>query len=119
MTVPAELFTAPLPVVAAYLRSLFQAEGYVSQRERSRWLRFDMISEGIVRGVQQLLMRFGIFARVRFKDDRRSRSARLLVARDPSAGDRRRFADEIGFVDPRKADKLEATFDLPASRRCR
>ena len=27
---PERLFTAPLPVVAAYLRSMFQAEGYVS-----------------------------------------------------------------------------------------
>jgi len=35
MAVPAHLFTAPLPVVAAYLRSLFQAEGYVSAREAS------------------------------------------------------------------------------------
>ena len=36
MTVPESLFTAPLPIVAAYLRSVFQAEGYVSQRERIR-----------------------------------------------------------------------------------
>ena len=35
MTVPEHLFTAPLPVVAAYLRSLFQAEGYVSVRPPS------------------------------------------------------------------------------------
>src|SRR5271165_4612662 len=34
MTVPESLLTAPLPVVATYLRSLFQAEGYVSIRER-------------------------------------------------------------------------------------
>ena len=33
MSVPAQLYTAPLPVVAAYLRSLFQAEGYVSVRD--------------------------------------------------------------------------------------
>ena len=30
-----------------------------------------------------------------------------------NAGDRRRFADEIGFIDPRKADKLDASFNLP------
>ena len=34
MRVPEHLFEAPLPVVTAYLRSLFQAEGYVSQREQ-------------------------------------------------------------------------------------
>ena len=48
----------------AYLRSLFQAEGYVSQRERpAAVLRSTWCREGIVRGVQQLLARFGIFAR--------------------------------------------------------
>ena len=36
MVVPERLFTAPLPVVAAYLRSIFQAEGYVSARESAR-----------------------------------------------------------------------------------
>ena len=65
----------------AYLRSLFQAEGYVSQRERSCVVGIDMVSEGIVRGVQQLLARFGIFARVRFKADTAHRPPRLLVAR--------------------------------------
>jgi ribonucleoside-diphosphate reductase alpha chain len=30
-----------------------------------------------------------------------------------TAGDRRIFADEIGFVDPAKADKLECSFELP------
>ncbi|MCA1671018.1 MAG: ribonucleoside-diphosphate reductase, partial [Actinobacteria bacterium] len=35
MEVPAHLFTAPLPVVSAYLRSVFQAEGFVSSRAAS------------------------------------------------------------------------------------
>ena len=30
-----------------------------------------------------------------------------------TAGDRRIFADEIGFIDPVKADKLERSFELP------
>ncbi len=112
MTVPSELYTAPLPVVAAYLRSLFQAEGYVSQRERSCVVAFDMISEGIVRGAQQLLARFGIFARVKFRDDKRAGRHGCWSLVIQNAGDRRRFADEIGFLDPRKADKLEASFEI-------
>ncbi len=55
MTVPPQLFTAPLPVVTAYLRSIFQAEGYVSIKERGALVGVDMISEGIVRGIQALL----------------------------------------------------------------
>jgi ribonucleoside-diphosphate reductase alpha chain len=113
MEVPAHLNTAPLPVVAAYLRSVFQAEGYVSARERSTLLALDMISEQLVRGIQQLLARFGIFARVGRKAEKRSDRHDLWGIRIQNAGDRRIFADEIGFIDPVKAAKLEASFDLP------
>ena len=107
MSVPAQLYTAPLPVVAAYLRSLFQAEGYVSVREKSAAIGLDMISEGIVRGVQALLARFGIFSRVSFKSDRRADRHGCFSLTIQPLGDRRSFADEIGFIDPRKAAKLE------------
>jgi ribonucleoside-diphosphate reductase alpha chain len=113
MTVPADLFAAPLPVVRCYLRSLFQAEGYVSVKERSALIGFDMISEGIVRGAQQLLARFGIFSRVRRKEDQRSSRKGCWSLTIRNAADRRRFADEIGFIDSRKADKLEESFEMP------
>ena len=113
MVVPEVLFTAPLPVVAAYLRSIFQAEGYVSRRERSTLVAVDMISEQLIRGIQQLLLRFGIFARVGFKQDRREDRHGCWSVRIQNAGDRRRFADEIGFIDDVKSAKLEAGFDLP------
>jgi len=114
MVVPARLKTAPLPVVAAYLRSLFQAEGYVSARKASTLVGLDMVSEELVRGVQGLLGRFGIFARVGFKrDERPGRQGGIWGLRIQNAGDRRIFADEIGFVDPVKSAKLEAGFDLP------
>jgi ribonucleoside-diphosphate reductase alpha chain len=113
MVVPQRLFTAPLPVVAAYLRSIFQAEGYVSRRERSTMVAVDMISEKLIRGIQSLLLRFGIFARVGYKADARPDRKGCWSVRIQSAGDRRIFADEIGFVDPVKTAKLEAGFDLP------
>ncbi|MDQ4132321.1 MAG: hypothetical protein M3179_03750, partial [Actinomycetota bacterium] len=113
MVVPDRLFTAPLPVVAAYLRSLFQAEGYVSLRDRSALVGLAMISEPLVRGVQSLLLRFGIFSRVRFVPDRRADRHGCWVLAIRPAGERRRFADEIGFVDPGKASKLEASFEIP------
>ena len=113
MTVPRRLFTAPLPVVAAYLRSVFQAEGFVSARESSTVVEVDMISEQLIRGMQQLLLRFGIYSRVGFKSDARADRHGCWTLRIQSAGDRRIFADVIGFIDPVKAAKLERSFDLP------
>ncbi|MGA2529596.1 MAG: vitamin B12-dependent ribonucleotide reductase, partial [Acidimicrobiales bacterium] len=113
MSVPSQLYSAPLVVVAAYLRSLFQAEGSVSVRERSAVISLDMICEGIVRGVQALLARFGVFARVSFKADRRANRHGTFNLSIRSLGDRYTFANEIGFVDSRKADKLASSLELP------
>jgi ribonucleoside-diphosphate reductase alpha chain len=113
MEVPERLFTAPLPVVAAYLRSIFQAEGFVSARERSTLVEVDMVGEKHIRGMQSLLLRFGIFARVGFKRDVRSDRKGCWTLRIQNAGDRRTFADHIGFIDPIKAGKLEAGFEKP------
>jgi len=113
MTVPRQLFTAPLPVVAAYLRSVFQAEGFVSARRSSTVVEVDMISQQLIRGMQQLLLRFGIYSRVGFKPDARPDRHGCWTLRVQSGGDRRIFADAIGFIDPVKAAKLERSFDLP------
>jgi ribonucleoside-diphosphate reductase alpha chain len=113
MAVPPRLFTEPLPVVAAYLRSIFQAEGFVSARKSSAVVEVDMISEQFIKGMQLLLLRFGIYSRVGFKADARADRYGCWVLRIQSAGDRRIFADEIGFIDPVKAAKLERSFDLP------
>ncbi len=113
LEVPAQLFEAPLPVVSAYLRSIFQAEGFVSARALSTVVEVDMIGEKLVRGLQSLLHRFGIFARVGFKADSRADRHGCWTLRIQNAGDRRIFADEIGFIDPVKIDKLERSFHLP------
>ncbi|MDG4769942.1 vitamin B12-dependent ribonucleotide reductase [Solwaraspora sp. WMMD792] len=110
MEVPATLFTAPLPVVAAYLKSIFQAEGYISAREASTLVGVDMIGERLIRGLQRLLLRFGIFARVGFKADPRPNRHGTWSLRIQNHGDRDTFAAEIGFVDARKSGKLEESF---------
>jgi adenosylcobalamin-dependent ribonucleoside-diphosphate reductase len=111
MRVPEQLFTAPLPIVAAYLRSLFQAEGYVSVRPSSARIGLDMISEELVRGVQQLLARFGIFSRVRFKADAGADRRGCWSLTIGNVGDQVAFAEEIGFIDARKTDRLEMALD--------
>ncbi|MBI3648548.1 MAG: vitamin B12-dependent ribonucleotide reductase [Actinobacteria bacterium] len=109
--VPERLFTAPLPVAAAYLRSLFQAEGYVSVHGASVRVGLDMISEGAARGIQQLLSRFGIFAQVGSDPDVRPGHRGCWSITIDAVGDQSTFAEEIGFIDPRKVDVLEAAMD--------
>jgi ribonucleoside-diphosphate reductase alpha chain len=113
MAVPPRLFTAPLPVVAAYLKSVFQAEGYVSSRERSTLVAVDMISEQLIRGIQSLLLRFGIFSRVSFKRDARDNRHGCWSVQIQNDGDRELFMDEIGFVDETKSLKLRSSFGRP------
>ena len=113
MVVPEQLYTAPLPVVAAYLRSIFQAEGLVAARDRSSGIEIDLMSEELIRGLQSLLLRFGIFARVGFQEASRGNRQGTWNLRIRNAGDRRIFADEIGFLDPVKQEKLESSFDKP------
>jgi ribonucleoside-diphosphate reductase alpha chain len=116
MTVPRELFTAPLPIVASYLRSVFQADGYVSRRQRSTLVAVDLVSEQLVRGLQSLLGRFEIFARVGRKTEPRPNRHDLWSVRVQNHGDLRTFQDEIDFLDPRKQLELEAGFDVPGRR---
>ncbi len=111
--VPASLFTAPLPVVAAYLRSIFQAAGLVSPRGSSTVVDVDMTSERLIKGMQQLLLRFGIFSRAVFESDARPDRIGRWTLRIESACDRRLFADAIGFIDPVRAEELERSFDKP------
>jgi ribonucleoside-diphosphate reductase alpha chain len=113
MTVPDRLYSAPLPVVAAYLKSVFQAEGFVSARHSSTIVEVDMISERLIRGMQGLLLRFGIYSRVGFKKDARPERKGCWTLRIQTTGDRRNFADEIGFIEPVKARKLDRSFELP------
>ncbi|QGN50090.1 vitamin B12-dependent ribonucleotide reductase [Micromonospora sp. WMMC415] len=113
MEVPERLFTAPLPVVAAYLRSIFQAEGYVSAREQSTLVAVDMISEKLIRGVQSLLLRFGIFSRVAYKADPRPDRKGCWSVRIQNDGDRDLFATHIGFVGAEKMAKLDQSFAKP------
>jgi ribonucleoside-diphosphate reductase alpha chain len=111
MEVPERFFTAPLPVVAAYLRSIFQTEGYVLAEGTAGVVAFDMASEKLIRGVQQLLSRFGVFSRVSFKEDPRFIRKGCWHLTIDNVGDQVLFEAEVGFVDARKTDKLEMAID--------
>ena len=107
---PEEHFlTAPLPVVASYLRSLFDAQGSISIGERAARIGLDRIAEDSARTLQRLLLRFGICSSLRHEPKDRREVWSLDIE---SLGDRRIFADEIDFIDPIKRAKLEHSLTL-------
>ncbi len=115
MRVPISLYTAPLSVVAAYLRSLFQAEGYVVVKENAL-IGLDMMGEEMMRGVQRLLLRVGIYSRLRRKEDARPDRAGMWSLGIRTLGDRQVFAEEIGFIGAVKQEKLLASLKLKGLR---
>ena len=116
--VPKFLFDAPLPVVVAYLRSVFQADGYVAERrslagqDPSVSIGLDLDSDSYAHELQSLMLRFGIFSRVRRSPARTAKGSDRWRLAIRSLSDRRRFADEIGFLDPVKGSALLASFEL-------
>ena len=78
MQVPAQLFDAPLSTVAAYLRSLFQAEGYVSVRENAV-VGLDMVPEKTGAWHSKLAGTFRYLCAREFQERCARESRRLLV----------------------------------------
>ncbi len=63
LRVPGRLWTASNEVVAAYLRSVFQADGYVTVQGGSSRVAVGVVSEAWTEDLQVLLLRLGIYSR--------------------------------------------------------
>ncbi len=61
--VPWSIFQAPTPIVAAFLRGLYDADGCAYAGKTTRYVGFASVSEELSRGVQSLLSTFGIQSR--------------------------------------------------------
>ncbi len=122
MTVPYQLWTASHEEIAAYLRSIFQADGYVSVRrdkgcENAR-IGFAVIGERWTEDVQNLLGVLGIYSRRTHKPERREDRHDLHEVAISIGSERARFAELVGFVDARKQGRLLASLDLRNPKRC-
>jgi len=104
--VPEILFTSSLDKIVAYLRSVYQAEGYATIQGSSAHIGFDVISPKLAYGVRRLLSRLGIFARVRIKKDKRENRHNLYSVDIGALGDRNLFNEKIGFVEGRKRERV-------------
>lgn len=102
--VPTAIYSQPDTVVAAFLRGLFHADGSISRHHASTraTVRLSTISEELARGVQHLLLRFGINAFLKAETRRiggfRTKTTCLWTL---WLGDRAvvsSFIDSIGFL---------------------
>ena len=121
--VPERLWTASHDEIAAYLRSIFQADGWVSIRhhesgyENAR-IGFAVIGERWTEDVQLLLNVLGIYSRRLHKRERRSDRHDMHEVAIGIGSERARFAELIGFVSRRKSDKLLKSLMLRDWKHC-
>ncbi|HWH43603.1 MAG TPA: LAGLIDADG family homing endonuclease [Thermoleophilaceae bacterium] len=122
MRVPAYLWTASREEIAAYLRSIFQADGYVSvRRERgceSARIGFAVIGEQWTEDVQLLLNVLGIYSRRIRKAERREDRHDLHEVAISIGSERARFAELVGFVSVAKQERLLESLALRNPKRC-
>jgi ribonucleoside-diphosphate reductase alpha chain len=112
LRVPARLWTASNEVVAAYLRSVFQADGYVTAQGGSSRVAIGVISEAWTEDLQVLLLRLGIYSRRLRKREARADRSELHEVQINLRSERATFAERIGFVSPDKAARLAASLEL-------
>ncbi|HEY7470555.1 MAG TPA: LAGLIDADG family homing endonuclease, partial [Acidimicrobiia bacterium] len=119
--VPWSIFEAPKPIVAAFLRGLYDADGCVRYGDTSRYVGLASASKELLRDVQQLLDSFGVhgsiysarrkeaetFQYVTKAGEHRSYQGRSMMNDLRVMGsDLERFFDSIGFGLSHKDDIL-------------
>lgn len=103
--VPWAIMQSPKPVVAAFLRGLFETDG--SAERGGRLISFSTASEKLAREVQLLLLNFGIVSRIKPRLNKRYGKTYYLLT-VLGAESVRLFAEEIGFLSERKSALLRA-----------
>lgn len=98
--VPGEMFLAPLPIVAAFLKGYFSGDGYFS----GKYIEAGTTSRRLAEDVSTLLQYFGILARLRFKAERTGSTTHRV--RFGWSEFLRIFAEKIGFVQAYKQDAV-------------
>ncbi len=120
--VPERLWTASRDEVVAYLRSIFQAEGYVTVRrergEESGRLAMAVIGERWSEDVQLLLGMLGIYSRRLHKSEPRENRHDLHEVAIGIGSERARFAELVGFISPAKQRRLLETLSLRNLKSC-
>ena len=120
--VPRRLWTASHDEIGAYLRSVFQADGYVSARrdngcENAR-VGFAVIGERWTEDVQLLLDVLGIYSRRIRKTEPRDDRHDLHEVTIAIGSERARFAELVGFLRRQKQTSCCSRSTLRNPKRC-
>lgn len=116
--VPALLWKASETVVAAYLKSVFQSDGYIATHcdeendYESTCIGLGVISQNWTKEIQLLLMRLGIYSRNYTKQEKRANRYNLHVTEISYLSERKLFAERIGFISNEKTTKLVNSLQL-------
>jgi ribonucleotide reductase alpha subunit len=112
LRVPSRLWNASNETVAAYLRSVFQADGYVTVQGGSGRVAVAVISERWTEDLQILLLRLGIYSRRLRKAEARTDRSDLYEVQISMRSERAAFCSKVGFLSRKKVATLEASLDL-------
>ncbi len=120
--VPERLWTATQGEIVAYLRSIFQADGYVTvqrnEESESGRVAFAVIGERWTEDIQLLLNTIGIYSRRLRKPESRDDRHDLHEIQISIGSERARFAELVGFISSDKQAKLRASLDLRRQKHC-
>ncbi|MEK7579890.1 MAG: vitamin B12-dependent ribonucleotide reductase [Patescibacteria group bacterium] len=116
--VPPELFTAEKEIVSAYLKSIFQADGYISRDGTSSRIGFAVINPKWADDIQLLLLRCGIYSRRYEKKDKRLDRKTMNVVEISIGSERQKFFDLIGFISKEKQTKLLDSLKISEKKNC-
>ena len=104
--VPDVLWRGSRAAMAAYLRSVFQGEGFVSIRGQSARVAMATISKEWMNDLQLLLYGLGIYSRITRKKEKRGNRHDIYELDVNIGGERQKFSDSIGFISFVKQKKL-------------
>lgn len=113
-TIPQRILTSPPSVVAAFLKGLFDAEGYVS----SQRIGLGMNNRKVIVAAQMLLLRFGIIASVLTYNNHRnpySNNTRYTLVLSEHRG-MQKFSERIGFSSSEKQALLSQILSEKSSK---
>jgi ribonucleoside-diphosphate reductase alpha chain len=120
--VPSRLWTATHEEICAYLRSVFQADGYMTVGRRAGYenarIGFAVIGEQWTEELQILLNSIGIHSRRTRKNEKRGNRHDLHELSINIGSERVRFAELIGFVGEDKHRRLLESLELRNPKVC-
>jgi replicative DNA helicase Mcm len=109
-SVPMVIQRSPTPIVASFLKALFECDAHVSKRSRS--IEFVTKSRRLAREVKMLLLRFGILSQLRTKEKCATNTVkkikRCYYEIRISGEDVTRYAEKIGFISKRKQTTVDS-----------